>query len=358
MSETLSQPAPAAASTAAAAIVGVVVIGRNEGERLKRCLASLTRHAVPIVYVDSGSTDGSVEHASSVGAVVEMLDRSGVFTAARARNAGYRRLRAEGMAPAYVQFVDGDCEIDAAWFDDALKALGDDAALAAVCGHLRERTPDASIYNRLADAEWRRPVGDVGHCGGIFMMRSSVFEAIGGFDPGIAAGEEPELCSRVRKAGHRVVRIDRPMATHDLAMTKFSQWWRRSVRGGYGALRLTLFGPPESRGSFRNQVRSVLVWTVAIPLAAAALGLALLLAGTGWWALLGLLAWPALLTAQVLKLTARAARHGRTGDAFAFGCFTMLWKYAALLGFVQCLADRRRERATGRGPREFHKAGA
>lgn len=338
-------------------LVGVVVIGRNEGERLKRCLASLAGHGAPVVYVDSGSTDGSVEHAAGAGAIVEHLDRSGVFTAARARNAGVRRMRAEGISPSFVQFVDGDCEIDPGWFQRATRELEHDPTLGAVCGHLRERSPEASVYNRLADAEWRRPVGDVGHCGGIFMMRADVFESMGGFNPGIAAGEEPELCSRIRLAGHRVVRIDVPMATHDLAMTRFSQWWRRSVRGGYGALRLTLYGPPASRGSFAGQVRSVLLWSLLVPAAGMVAALGLFLGGCGRWSILGLLLWPMLIVLQVLRMGARARRQMPLRDALAHGGFTMLWKYAALSGFVQCLRDRRSEAVSGRGPREFHKTG-
>lgn len=46
--------------------LGVVVIGRNEGERLKRCLASLLGNVDQIVYVDSGSTDGSVQLAQGL----------------------------------------------------------------------------------------------------------------------------------------------------------------------------------------------------------------------------------------------------------------------------------------------------
>ncbi len=62
--------------------VGVIVIGRNEGERLKRCLNSL-RHDCPVmVYVDSGSTDGSVEFAESIGVKVVRLDLSTPFTMA------------------------------------------------------------------------------------------------------------------------------------------------------------------------------------------------------------------------------------------------------------------------------------
>ena len=72
--------------------VGAVAIGKNEGERLRICLQSLAKQVSRLVYVDSGSSDGSVELARSVEAVVVELDPRIPFTAARARNAGVERL--------------------------------------------------------------------------------------------------------------------------------------------------------------------------------------------------------------------------------------------------------------------------
>src|SRR5687767_7045111 len=43
--------------------VGVVAIGRNEDQRLVRCLESMPRTIRKAVYVDSGSTDDSVANA-------------------------------------------------------------------------------------------------------------------------------------------------------------------------------------------------------------------------------------------------------------------------------------------------------
>ena len=91
--------------------VGVVVIGRNEGPRLERCLASLIGAAQKIVYVDSGSTDGSVQMARRLGVEVVELDMTMPFTAARARNEGFARLQHVLPSMRHVQFVDGDCEV-------------------------------------------------------------------------------------------------------------------------------------------------------------------------------------------------------------------------------------------------------
>lgn len=119
---------------------GVVVIGRNEGERLKQCLQSLLGCA-DIVYVDSGSTDGSVDYAKSIGAFVQELDLSQPFTAARARNAGFAALMARNPHIAYVMFVDGDCQVRESWLASALPSLAAEADVAVVCGRRRERFP-------------------------------------------------------------------------------------------------------------------------------------------------------------------------------------------------------------------------
>jgi len=260
----------ASAETSIAALpvpCGVVVIGRNEGDRLKRCLASVRGAGAAVVYVDSGSTDGSVEWARSVGVDVVALDMSTPFTAARGRNAGFARLRELSPASRFVQFVDGDCEVAPGWLRVASDFLDHQPDVACVCGRLRERFPERSIYNRLCDIEWNRAVGETDACGGIVMMRSDVFAAVGGFRESLIAGEEPELCLRIRARGDRVWRIADDMAWHDAAMTRFGQWWRRAVRGGHAlAEGLALHGAASSARD-KGRLRRVVAWGMALPAA-------------------------------------------------------------------------------------------
>jgi GT2 family glycosyltransferase len=264
--------------------VGVVAIGRNEGERLRRCLASLAGTITRIVYVDSGSTDGSVAMARGMGAEVVELDRAVPFTAARARNAGLARLVQVAPDLSLVQFVDGDCEVAAGWIDAALASLREQPEVAVVCGRRRERDPGASPYNRLCDLEWDTPVGFADACGGDALMRVQPVRALGGYDESLIAGEEPDLCLRLRRGGWRILRIDAEMTLHDAAMTRVRQWWRRTMRAGYayaeGAAR-------HGRGPERywvREVRSNWLWGLALPVGALALavpsgGLSLLAGG-------------------------------------------------------------------------------
>ena len=118
--------------------VGVVAIGRNEGERLQRCLRSIPKGVVRVVYVDSGSTDDSVGFAHGIGAEVVALDMSIPFTAARSRNAGFARLNQLHPQLELVQFVDGDCSLAEGWLATAIAALDARPEVVAVAGRRRE----------------------------------------------------------------------------------------------------------------------------------------------------------------------------------------------------------------------------
>ena len=264
--------------------VDAVVIGRNEGARLAVCLDSLRPQVRRVIYVDSGSTDDSLTTARARGAEVVALDMTVPFTAARARNAGLAALAAD--APDFVQLVDGDCEVRADWVSTALRAMADHPRAVVVCGRRRERYPDATIYNRLCDAEWDTPVGEALACGGDALMRYAAVQAVGGYDPTLIAGEEPDLCLRLRRAGGEVWRIDAEMTLHDAAMTRFGQWWQRSRRAGHafaeGAWR---YGRAPEKHWLR-ETRRALIWGAGVPVVALVAGL---IHPAG---LLLLLAWP------------------------------------------------------------------
>ncbi len=310
--------------------IAAVVIGRNEGPRLIACLNSLSGQVAQVVYVDSGSTDGSVDAARARGADVVLLDTSTPFSAARARNAGFERLNEAG-APDFVQFIDGDCIMLPGWVAQGAKALALDPGLALVTGHLRERHPERTVYNRLCDLEWAGPVGTIDRCGGIFLARCAAFAAASGFDPRFIAGEEPELCVRLRRADWRLERLDVPMAEHDAAMTRFSQWWRRSRRAGYAyALGAAAHGASPER-HYVPELRRAVLWGAALPLL-----LLLAVPFVGPFVLLGALLYPL----QLLRLWAR------DGD-LVHAAFTVIGKFAEARGVLSYLYDR----ATGLVPK-------
>jgi GT2 family glycosyltransferase len=313
--------------------VGIVVIGRNEALRLAACFDSLRDATCPVLYVDSGSTDGSVGLAEERAVRVHRLDPGRPFSAARARNEGVEVLRA-GHAVRYVQFLDGDCTLLPGWIDAARTALDEDETLAAVMGHLEERDAQASPYNKLCALEWRSAPGtleDCGQLGGISMMRVDVFLRLNGFRPEVIAGEDSELGVRMALAGYRVAKLDHPMATHDAAMTRFSQWWRRAVRAGHAiGQRAHLNGRSAARDCVRER-RSTLLWGVALPLFA-------LLAAvpSKGWSLLLLLAYPLL----ALRVARRRIAGGDTvGEASLYALSIIIGKFPNAVGLGRFLIN-------------------
>ncbi len=314
--------------------LGAVVIGRNEGERLRRCLASV-RESVPlIVYVDSGSSDGSVEAARALGAVVHALDLSRPFTAARARNEGVRRLMQLAPALEFIQFVDGDCEVAPAWVETAQAFLVGQPDVAAVCGRRRERHPERSIYNLLCDIEWDTPIGEAKACGGDVMMRAAAWREVSGYRDELIAGEEPELCVRLRAKGWRIWRLDAEMTLHDAAITRVGQWWKRCQRAGFAyAEGARLHGAPPERHWVRES-RSAWLWGAGLPISIALLAVAV--GPIAWWALL---VYPL----QVVRLHARASGDRRARWARAF--FLVAGKFPEAQGqWKAWLAHARRRR--------------
>jgi GT2 family glycosyltransferase len=311
--------------------IGLVIIGRNEGQRLARCLQSAHGQAAHAVYVDSGSTDGSVELARSMGVDAVQLDTAIPFTAARARNAGVHRLLQIAPDTAFVQFVDGDCEINTDWWQTATSRLEARPELSAVCGRRRERFPDASSYNRMCDIEWDTPIGDTLECGGDSMMRVEHFREVKGFNESLIAGEEPELCLRLRQKGWKIERLDAEMTLHDAAMTRFSQWWRREKRTGYAfAEGAALFGGTPERFRVRNARRNW-IWGLAIPLLALAPAWP-----THGWSLLLLLLYPL----QWIRLYRSCRRKLAPADARLYTTFCLLAKFPQMLGQSRYLFAR------------------
>lgn len=312
-------------------LIGAVIIGRNEGDRLRVCLNSVLPFMQAVVYVDSGSTDGSVETAQGMGAEVLPLDMNIPFTAARARNAGYQRLLAMYPQIRFVQFVDGDCEVVTGWIDAARHHLESQPDCAAVCGRRRERHPTRSVYNRMCDLEWDTPVGDALSCGGDALFRAEALTQVEGYRDSLIAGEEPELCLRLRRHGWRIHRLNQEMTRHDAAIVSWRQWWRRTVRAGHAfAEGAWLHGTSPDRHWIRETVRALL-WGLGLPLGITML--AMLVDARAW--LLALL-YPA----QWLRLSIQ-----NSSSQIAF--FTLAGKFAETQGALKFYLTKLRGR-TGR----------
>lgn len=307
--------------------VAAIVIGRNEGKRLERCLTSLAPQVDRLIYVDSGSTDQSVDFATKVGATVVALDMSQPFTAARARNAGFAALGE--TKPEIVQFIDGDCGVEPGWIAAGLAALDDMPKVGMVTGWRSEIHRDASVYNALCDVEWRRPAGEIMACGGDMMLRSIAFDEVGGMDATVIAAEDDELCVRLRDAGWTLWRIPQEMTRHDADMHSFGQWWKRAVRSGHGFAQVGYLHPDY----FTRERKRVWVWGLVLPVIA--------LAGAIWqpWLILLVLALYALSYVRTVQGLRRNDQLPLP-EALHHGVFLTLSKFPNLIGMMRFHARR------------------
>lgn len=308
--------------------IGVVVIGRNEGNRLHQCLISVIGEERTVVYVDSGSTDGSVALAHSLGVHVVELDLSIPFTAPRARNVGFETVTQINPEVEFVQFVDGDCWVAQGWIERAQAELVAHPDVVVVCGRRREEFPTNSVYNLLCDVEWNTPVGETKASGGDAMMRVSAFKQVGGFNPTLIGGEEPELCLRLRQAGGRIFRIDADMTWHDAQVTRFEQWWKRSIRNGHGyAEGSWLHGRTPERHWVKESLR-IWFWALLLPL----LTLVTVLPTRGLSIVLLLMAY-AYLVYRAYHHTRKRGYQSR--DAILYALFCVFDKFPQLQGQIK-----------------------
>ncbi|WP_027157026.1 glycosyltransferase [Methylobacter luteus] len=311
--------------------LGIVIIGRNEGERLPRCIKSAIRETDVVVYVDSGSTDSSIELARQLGAEVISLDLSVPFTAARARNAGFEFLNAQYPSLNYVQFIDGDCELVEGWIQQSLDFLSANPQFAVACGRRRERFPNASIYNLLCDLEWDTPVGETKSCGGDALMRVDALQAVNGFNGSLIAGEEPELCIRLRQAGWKIYRLDVEMTLHDVAMTRLWQWWKRSQRAGYAfAEGAYLHGMSPEKYRLKETI-SIFIWGGIVPI------LLFILSIINQWFLLGWLVY----LLQIIKVAIKKHKLISKRLSLFYASFVMLAKFPQFNGIIDFILSRK-----------------
>ena len=310
-------------------ITGGVVIGRNEGQRLATCLESLIKHLKHIVYVDSGSTDDSIDIAKKLGVEIIPLDMSTPFTAARARNEGANYLDKKYKNLKYIQFIDGDCELQSKWLKLGFDFLEKNDEYAIACGRCRERYPEKTIYNQLCDIEWNTSVGDIDACGGIALVRFDAYRSVNGFRNDLIAGEEPEMCFRLREKGWKIRRIDAEMALHDAAMTKFSQWWKRTIRAGYAfTLCSSIHGKSEEKLWVRERNR-IIGWGIFMPVAI------LLLSLQKPIFLVLFMVYPI----QILRVFKNKELSVKDSIKLKWAFFTVFGKFPESIGLFKCLAD-------------------
>jgi len=259
------------------------------------------------------------------------LDESEPLSAARARNAGFQYALEQRPQTKYIQFVDGDCELVDGWVERAVEELEAGERTAIVCGRLRERDRDASIYTRLCDMEWDTPAGEVRASGGIFMARVEPVKSINGFNPDIMAGEDDDLCLRLRYEGHKIVKLSEQMAVHDSGMTRFGQWWQRTIRAGHGFAQGACIHGHHPERHWNRHRWSTILWGGVIPVSTIC---SVSLAGASGLILL------CLYPLQWGRIFLRMRKHGTAAsDAALYATACVIARFPHMLGVLTYYRD-------------------
>ena len=313
--------------------ISYVVIGRNEEKRLQRCLRAILdqgRTATrEVLYVDSRSTDRSVEIARSLPGVEVLVVGDEQPNAAKGRNLGWRRARGE-----LVQFVDGDAVLTPDWEDRGAAAMRD-PQVGAVYGWYVEEHPERSLFNRFADLDWPRQDGEVETFGGIVMVRRRCLEETGGFPEAALSGEEPVLALAMRRRGYRFLQLPVLMAHHDIDTHDFATYWRRCVATGLSLAEQAAIAP---QGAAARKIRK----NAAGLLALAGLVVLGFVLGPWVWA-----AGAALLILDLLRIAINnRARAGSFGAALAYAGHVRFLTLPQTIGYLRWRRRRRAAPAT------------
>ncbi len=327
--------------------ISFVVIGKNEGKMLGKCLESLKAADYPrhlaevteVIYVDSRSTDRSVEIAREHGATVHLLS-AGRTSSARARNAGLQLCQGD-----LVQFLDADMVLAKDWLQRAVPILLEEGVI-GVAGRIDDYQRKPSWYDRVHTAQqmFHRPeIGGMGSGGGLF--RAEEFRKLGGYNDKMPFGEEAELGEYLRSSGRGILRIVDLMAYHDYGFDTFRAYCRRLVRDG---MVQALAWRRGAQGRWRTLLRSVitpLFWLLA-PLASLLLRNPLPVVLALCWA-----AYVFFRTATHIFLRERTLKLALTcGAHICFAKFPHLWGWCRVM-LMREFSGQRPARSSPRAPR-------
>lgn len=200
--------------------VTFVIIGRNESLHLARTFRSVLDITEKIVYVDSNSTDNSIEIAKSFG-IQKIIKVSSTYgTAALSRSIG-----ASEVTTKYIQFLDGDETIERGWLEKAIIKIETNENIAGVHGYKKVYKKDDKHYFVMADKKDWEP----DYLQGAFLIDREVYESAGGMETRIFGEEERDLYVRVKSMGYQIWYLHELMASH-------YDWKIKSLRH-------VLFGP-------------------------------------------------------------------------------------------------------------------
>jgi glycosyltransferase involved in cell wall biosynthesis len=235
----------------------VVVPTLNRPVRLARCLGALAalqppRGGLEVVVVDDGGRADLEAVVNRIGERLEVrLLRVAHAGPAAARNAGAAAARGR-----YLAFTDDDCRPRPGWLAafEAAFAGRETALLGGVTLNGLPRNPFSSASQALTDYLYayhqRHPERPRFFTSNNIALARETFVSVGGFDRGFprAAGEDRDLCDRVRVEGRALVRVPDAVVSHEHALGPVS-FLRQHFSYGRGSRRFHAVRARRSPGA-------------------------------------------------------------------------------------------------------------
>lgn len=202
--------------------ISIVIIGKNEENNIKRCIESVegslkNKLVYEIIYIDSDSTDKTVDFAIKYNISVYKLSSTNKLTASKGRYIGAQLSKYE-----YILFLDGDMELLNDWTENAIRVISDREDVAGIIGIRNDRILSDNIIlssniNKYGTTEMKQ----AHHFGGAVLFKKNDLLRAGNYSPSLIANEEAELHSRFMKNNKKILEQPMEMINHYIEEEKY-----------------------------------------------------------------------------------------------------------------------------------------
>lgn len=198
-------------------MISFIVIGKNEGWKLKLCFDSILNvvqkdeiNAYEVVYVDSRSSDDSI-------ALAKTYPNIRVFLVTGECNAGVgRNIGAKEALGNILFFIDGDMELQPNFLKNVLCDNEKRLVYPFISGLHLDMLYDTSWKFRYSQLENHPPCDEIWMIttGGLFMVERKYWEELGGIDTRLRANEDYDFGLRMSERGVKMCRKCQLLVKH------------------------------------------------------------------------------------------------------------------------------------------------
>lgn len=249
-------------------MVSYIIIGRNEGWKLELCLKSVYESIAEnsyieseVIYIDSNSTDNSIEIAQKF-KPLSIFQLTGECNAAIARNLGAEKANGD-----ILYFIDGDMEIDKHFLKHVINRNGKLSYYFVGGYYIGKYYSDdwELLYAKQIPSKNKLKIEYFeAFTGGLFIISKAIWLKVGGMKPYMTGGEDPELAIRLAQMGIFKLWKNAPMAIHHTKVHENRQsigylFKKRNLRARILTYRENLLSKYALKKLFRQEYMALLL---------------------------------------------------------------------------------------------------